>query len=474
MKRLLTALFLFSLPLFFPQASYAHAFGQLYTLPIPVWLYIFGGGFTLIVSFVIIGFFVNEKKSKYTEKSVDISSSLFAKIITGKVFQVVMQAVSLCLWIIVIVAGFVGDQTPTNNLIPLFFWIIFLLGGIYGTAILGNFWKRLSPIYIIYTILKKFFKTPLFPYPENLGFLSVLGFYYLLVWMELLSRGLAVIPHILATLLLGYGIVHVILTILMGEKWLEHGELFTVIFGLLGKMSPFYVKQKNVYVRFPFAGLAHGSIRHKTLLLLVLFMLSSTAFDGLRATIVWRPVQYLTYPLFSFISHDPFVIFPIIQSIALFLSPFIFLSLYVISVFVMQKITRSKQSLTQLSLVFTLSLLPIALAYNVAHYFTLILSGAQSLLTLISDPFNKGWDLFHTGHNTMHTFLLRADTIWNIEVAAIVGGHIIAVYIAHLIALRVFPTHKKALTSQLPILVLMVVYTITGLWILSQPLTTGF
>lgn len=456
----------------FPVPTYAHAFGQLYALPIPVWLYIFGGGITLIISFAIIGLFINAKKTRIFDQSFDISSFFFVKLIHTTVFKKSIQVVSLVIWTIVIVAGFIGDQTPTNNLTPLFFWIFFLLGGIYLAVCVGNFWRQMSPIQIVYTTMQKYIKiTPLRTYPEKLGYIPALIWYYLLVWIELLSRGWAVMPHILAIILVGYFVSNIIMTIIFGEKWLEYGELFAVLFGNLSRMS---FVQRTHRIRLPFAGLVQDIMQHQTLLIFVLFMLSSTAFDGLRSTIVWRPVQYGLYPFFTFLSHDPFVVFPIIQSIALFLSPFIFVSLYILSVYLMKKITKTTMSLVQLSLAFGFSLLPIALAYNIAHYFTLVMTGFGSLLMLISDPFNMGWNLFQTAHLAASQQLLRATTIWNVEVTAIVGGHIVAVYVAHLIALRIFPSHKQAVLSQIPILLLMVVYTITGLWILSQPLTVGF
>jgi hypothetical protein len=122
-------------------------------------------------------------------------------------------------------------------------------------------------------------------------------------------------------------------------------------------------------------------------------------------------------------------------------------------------------------LAFAYSLVPIALVYNFAHYYTLFLIQGQSIIPLLSDPFGFGSNLFGTADYTLKIDVLEAEAIWNTQVYAIIVGHIAGVYIAHVQAISLFQTHKKAILSQIPMLFLMVLYTILGLWILSQPIT---
>jgi hypothetical protein len=63
-----------------------------------------------------------------------------------------------------------------------------------------------------------------------------------------------------------------------------------------------------------------------------------------------------------------------------------------------------------------------------------------------------------------------ARAVWYTAVGAIVLGHVLAVYVAHVVALREFPTRRAALRSQLPMLVLMLGYTVASLWIIAQPI----
>ena len=64
-------------------------------------------------------------------------------------------------------------------------------------------------------------------------------------------------------------------------------------------------------------------------------------------------------------------------------------------------------------------------------------------------------------------------TVWNVQVGLIVLGHMVSVYLAHVEALRLFPKRSQAIASQLPMLLLMVLFTTAGLWILSQPIKPG-
>ena len=114
--------------------------------------------------------------------------------------------------------------------------------------------------------------------------------------------------------------------------------------------------------------------------------------------------------------------------------------------------------------------MPIAVAYQVAHYYTLLLVQGQAIVRHVSDPFGWGWDLFGTSGFTINAAVIGADTVWYSQIALIVAGHVIAVYLAHVTALRLFENYRRALWSQIPILVLMVLYTVSSLWILSQPI----
>ena len=124
----------------------------------------------------------------------------------------------------------------------------------------------------------------------------------------------------------------------------------------------------------------------------------------------------------------------------------------------------------QVARLFVLSLIPIALAYHLAHYISFLLLAGQLIIPLVSDPFGFGWDLFGTADYRLDIAVVNARMVWYTAVAAIVVGHMVAVYLAHIAAMRVYADTRRALRGQIPMLALMVGYTTFSLWILSQPI----
>lgn len=119
---------------------------------------------------------------------------------------------------------------------------------------------------------------------------------------------------------------------------------------------------------------------------------------------------------------------------------------------------------------FVVSLVPIAVAYQYAHYQSLFMTTSQFAVPLASDPLGVGWNLLGTASARVDLFVVDVRWLWYSAVAAIVAGHVAAVHLAHVIAFDVYRTRRDALASQLPLLALMVVYTMTSLWILAQPI----
>jgi hypothetical protein len=114
---------------------------------------------------------------------------------------------------------------------------------------------------------------------------------------------------------------------------------------------------------------------------------------------------------------------------------------------------------------FVASLVPIALAYAVAHYFSLFMIEGQSAIALVSDPFGRGWDLFGTATHVVDLAIVSTATIAWVQVAAIVIGHVAGVVVAHDLAVEDMP-QRTAVRSQYPMLLVMIAYTVGGLALL--------
>jgi hypothetical protein len=162
----------------------------------------------------------------------------------------------------------------------------------------------------------------------------------------------------------------------------------------------------------------------------------------------------------------------LIKTMALVVMPIIFIGVFMVVSLLIGCAGSKGGDPRKVAGYFVLSLVPIAIAYHLSHYLSYLLIAGQNIIPLASDPFGIGWDLFSTKSYNIDLGIVNAKMIWYVAVTAIIVGHVFAVYLAHVMALRVFATARQVLFSQLPMLVLMVAYTMVSLWILSQPIVS--
>jgi hypothetical protein len=116
---------------------------------------------------------------------------------------------------------------------------------------------------------------------------------------------------------------------------------------------------------------------------------------------------------------------------------------------------------------FAHSLIPIAFAYAVAHYFSLLAFQGQAVGYLASDPLGDGSNLFGTAKDTIDYNLISSNGVWYVQVAALVTGHVCGLILAHDRAIALYHRARDAARSQYWMLVVMVGFTSLGLWLLS-------
>jgi len=454
----------------------AHSFGNIYTLPIPFWMYAFSASAALVLSFVVVGYFVSAKSAARNFRTLDLVA-FNAGADRGAVTA--LRALSVFALLLTMLSGLFGSANPFTNFSVTFFWIFFVLGFTYLTALVGDLYSAINPWRTLCDWVERLrpgsFR-PRLAYPAWLGYYPALALYMAFIWLELFGQAS---PRGVGLFLAAYSVINVLGAALFGlEAWFRHGELFAVVLRLIGKIAPFECKAGKIRLRQPFVGLLLEPAEHFSLLLLVLFMLSSTAFDGVHQTLPWVSVFWKwIYPLLTAMIEQPYLFFVDIyyywQWAMLFVSPFFYLAIYLLFVCLMKLATGSPRSVRDLALQFTFALIPIAFVYNVTHYFTLLFSQAPAVVPLISDPFGFGWNLFGTARVSSPPIILSADFVWHAQVALILVGHVVSVYLAHAQALQIFPREKQAVWSQLPMLTLMVLFTTVGLWILSLPIAGG-
>lgn len=440
---------LLALPYLSPQSVQACAFDEVYILPVPSWMYLYGGAVALAVSLLIMGHFIS-KKSVSSYSLINLSRWSFFAIFTRSSFFKALKILSFFLFLLSIVSGIIGSNQPSSNFNMPFFWIIFALGFVYLTALLGNLWTIVNP----WKICVEWFESlsgrnidrRVIRYPESFGYYPALIFYFVFVKLELLSN---ITPTSLSIVIIQYTFVNFIGIILIGkEKWFRYCEFFSVLFRLISKISFIEYKKGKLYLRFPVVGLLKEKAEHFSLLVFILFMLSSTFFDGILKTTIWSGWKNFIGLLFSLV---------------------VFLVIYLAFIGLAKMLTESKLSLRKLALEFAFSLIPIALAYNIVHYYTLLLTRGQEIIRVISDPFGFGWNLFGTAGYQPNMNIVDLGFVWHSQLFFILLGHASAVYLGYAVALNIFPSHKKAMISQLSMTVLMIIYTMLGLWILSRP-----
>jgi hypothetical protein len=471
-----------------PLPAGAHSFGRMYNLPVPLWLYLYGAAAALLLSFLVVAWFVASPVQHGAGAGVELGQRPWLRMLRRLHLPELCRGLSLLGLLLCIASGLFGTQNPYVNFNMTAFWVGFVLGLSYLTALLGDLYAWLNPWRTL-ADAQAWLARRLLPgrraplrYPPALAWWPALGLYLAFIWIELFGY---LKPLPLSLTLLAYTGLNLLGAALFGRAaWFRHGELFAVYLGLVARMAPLQhgPARSGLRLRWPFAALLDEGLPHLSLLLFVLFMLSSTAFDGLRETVPWVKLFWGdVYGLLKPWVGDNFIAayaglrpwFLAWESAALLLSPFLYLAVYRLFVWLMRLLTASKRSLRELALRFGPCLLPIALVYNVSHYYTLLLTQGVKLPALASDPLGRGWNLLGTRDWFSAAVIPDAGVVWHVQVGLIVLGHIVSVYLAHLEALRLFPERRRATLSQVPMLLLMVAFTTAGLWILSQPIKNG-
>jgi hypothetical protein len=294
--------------------------------------------------------------------------------------------------------------------------------------------------------------------------------FLLFAWLELVAPGRDV-PRNIAIAILIYSVFTWTGFVIFGrDTWLRSGEVFEVAFGLFGRFAPLDFANDGrwrISLR-PFAtGLLTLKPLESSMTAFTLLVLGTVTVDGFMETPLWAAIVEWVFAGRGSVDANPWE-FIALQTALLIAGPLLLAGLYLVVIAFMARISRSK--LANLSGLFVLSLVPIAIAYHLSHYFSMFAIAGQFIIPLASDPFGYGWDLFGTTLYRIDIGVVDAKSIWYLSVVAIVAGHIVAVWVGHVTASAVFSDIRAAGRSQYPMLVLMVTYTMLSLWILAQPI----
>jgi hypothetical protein len=247
------------------------------------------------------------------------------------------------------------------------------------------------------------------------------------------------------------------------REWDEHANGFTVYFGLLARIAPFGEYEGRLVIRVPLSGLSGAEPTPGTIAF-VAVMLGTVGFDGLTRAPFWQNLiarvegpYIVDAPRTAELLATGLTLAGMIGCVLLVVVG------YRLATSIAERMVRSDRPLAP---EFILSLVPIAFVYAVAHYFTFLVIQGQYVWPLASDPFGFGWDLFGSVDYAANLAPFSTNTVRWTQFVALVAGHVAGLTVAHDRAVSIFP-ERDALRSQYAMLALMVVYTMTGLWLLS-------
>jgi hypothetical protein len=471
----------------------AHAIGQAFTLPVPLALYLAGAALAVAASFVISVVALRPAGPVPRYPTVAVAPGI------ARAASVLLQILGLGWWVGAIVIGFVVEEI--SPLPAVLFWIGIWVGLPISAVLLGNPWPSLSPFRTLLALLDRAARALGqdrldlgLAYPGALARWPAVALLFGALWCELILPGTSQ-PRTVATLMLGYTVLTLIGAISFGRvAWLRNAELFEVLFGWFGRVGPI---GRLVSVPEACAGCTEGCDPDRCMdcpecsvaadpgeravvlrpwatgitevlaagwsdAAFIVLALAGVSYDGLKETAFWGSVMLPVFnALWDVLGALNTVI--IVQTAGLLVVWLVFLAAFTIAAWMTRSLHDAGRRVAPLGVTagaYAATLLPIAGGYLIAHYLTIVLQGAIWLPELIGNPVASA---------APNLDFIPVSAIWYLSVAAIVVGHIIAVVLAHRLALRDAP--GRAIVAGLPLVALMVSYTVFSLWIIAAPIT---
>jgi hypothetical protein len=459
--------------LLFPELASAHALVGRKDLPVPAWLFAWGASLVLVISFALLS--VAWTEARLQKEDWRRLSRGFSAVLLNPVTEVLCGLIGVFLWVVVLYAGFRGIEDPTHNFAIVFVFYTFWLGIVLLSVLLGDVFPAFNPWRAIGRTISGGFRLVAgqsapapFRYPDWLGrWPAVLGV-LLFVWLELIAGGgIAPSPHNVAVATVIYSAITFLCMGLFGvEEWTARGEAFNGYFGMLARLGPLEVRDGQVGRRKFLTGAPQWAAVPGAAAL-VLASIAVTSFDGAQEGVLSGVIQW-TFERASDLGFSLPDSFRIANTIWMLIVYAGVSGLYWLGVRGMHSV-RGSPPVKELGRSFAHTLIPIALAYLVAHYFSAFLYQEQAQFTyILSDPLGHGSDLFGTAGGGINYGIVGSNTVWYVQVAALVIGHVTALTLAHDRALGVYDSVRNASRTQYFMLAVMVAFTCFGLFLLSQ------
>jgi hypothetical protein len=428
----------------------AHRVGARSDLPIPLSLALYGGGMAVAISFAALALLWRTPKLTDGQPDGRVLPPGLQAVLDSPVLRRALQAVTLALALLVTTVALAGPPRTNDNIAPYAVYVTLWVGLIPVSLLLGPVWRVINPLRLLHRLLASITGPPPAPHlVDRLGYwpaaLALLAF----VWLELVYAE-RTDPRTVGIFLVLYAITQLIASLWFGERWFSRGDGFEVYSTLLGRLSPLGRRADGrLALRNPLRNAATLP-EERGLAAVAVVLVGSTGFDGLSRTTFWTQGPGQANDNLS-------------GTLGLLAMIGIAALLYVGATAANGRLagqdTRRQPSL------YAHSMIPIAVGYAVAHYFSLLLLDGQATWILASNPFAlDGVDIFGTYDNAINYTLLSTSAIAYVQTAAIIVGHILGVVLAHDAALRV--KDKARAGEQLPLVAAMIGFTVGGLALL--------
>ena len=462
--RLIAAVALSSITLLsLPAAASAHGINAKADLPIPAWLFAWAATIVLLVSFGALAVLWQKPKL------ADLKERDLFKL--GTWADVVLGVVGVVWFGLIVWAGLTGTFVATANLAPTAVWVLFWVGMPIASSVFGDLFRLLSPWRSVarligWTVAKVAPAGLPEPkaWPERLGRLpAVLGL-LAMGWLELASVSRDD-PSVLAVLALAYAAIQLLGMSAFGvEQWSDRGDSFGVAFSLIARISPFERVDGTLRLRAPLSGLARlADVPWTQAVLLVL--IGTTSFDGFTQGPIWADLSQSMSNWFHGLGLGMTEAAQAASTVGLLGGIALVSAIWLSGVYASARDLRLPAGSVGRS--FVQVLVPIALAYTVAHYASFFLVQGQAVFYLVSDPAGTGADWFGTVQWGVDYGVISPTGVWWVQVIALVVGHVCALVLAHDQALELAEDQQTAKRSQIPMLIATVAFTSLGLWLLS-------
>jgi hypothetical protein len=455
---------------------FAHALAARQDLPIPAWLFAWGASIVLIVSFFALSIGWREprfERDRWRPLGAGLSRALL-----GPPGQILCGAAGVFLLGLAVYAGLRGTEAPDRNFALTFIFVTCWLGFPLFSVLLGDVFRPFNPWRAVGRVTGGAFtalagqRPGHLRYPEWLGRWPAAIGLVAFVWLEVVygvSGGVAVglSPDAAATAALVYSGYTLAMMALFGvEQWCRTGEVFSVYFNMFSQLGVFEVREGRLGRRRPLAAATRwATVPGSTAV--VIASIATTSFDGASEGAFLAALES-TFERFVDAGFGLTAALRATDTIFILLCCAGVALIYLIGVRGMATVGGAPP-LRKLWSGFAHTLIPIAFAYLLAHYFSLFVFQEQAQFTyLLSDPLGTGsTDLFGTASSGIDFQLLSANAIWYVQVGALVVGHVIALTLAHDRATAYWGDYRQAARSQYWMLAVMVSFTCFGLYLLS-------